>query len=602
MLTTAIFKFNPLGYHLLALVLRFLSCLLFYLILKSVWPKQQFFRLSAAVIFSVYPGFLQQPIALIYNHHLSILCLFLLSIYLMLQVVLSENKKPLWSLISFLATFHMFSIENFATLELIRPILLWIALHDKHPSKRIRLKKILITWLPYLVIFIFFIYWRVFIFKFPTYEPGFFKLLSIDPMGALITLFNRVPKDFFTVTAGAWLKSFTIPSLSSFGVTATYTLWGLVFVSFFFSIILLYLLTNKKDEEASEERITGILFTGFLLFLLSGSLVWVLDLPLEIEFAWDRMTLGFIPAVALLFGVLITRMQKIKFIGNIFLSLLVAFAVGTHFENEMKFKRDWENLRDLYWQFSWRIPDLEKNSAIISSDIELKYYSDNSLTSPLNLIYSSSTESKELDHIFFFTDVRQGLGLPELKKDIPFDQGYRSFRFKGNTSNMITIKYNPPACLMVMDRIYSNSITNPNLSDLQTEELKLTNLSLILKEPQNNPPDYLFGVQPQKSWCYYFQKADLARQYGNYSEITRLGDIVIDNNLRPRNASEWLPFLEGYSWMGGWDKVEFLLNEISSAEGNYKGGMCYTIRRIKNTDGFPFAEKMLEYLKVYNCP
>ena len=43
-------------------------------------------------------------------------------------------------------------------------------------------------------------------------------------------------------------------------------------------------------------------------------------------------------------------------------------------------------------------------------------------------------------------------------------------------------------------------------------------------------------------------------------------------------------------------------NEITSAEGNFKQGMCYTLKRIRNDPQFPSVEKIQDYLERYNCP
>ena len=91
MLTTGLFKFNPLGYHLLAFFLRFIGVVLFFQILKEIWPDKKAFIFFASSIFAVYPGFLQQPIALIYCHHFSVLAIFLFSILLMIKVAKSEK-------------------------------------------------------------------------------------------------------------------------------------------------------------------------------------------------------------------------------------------------------------------------------------------------------------------------------------------------------------------------------------------------------------------------------------------------------------------------------------------------------------------------------
>jgi hypothetical protein len=602
MLTTWLFKFNPLGYHIFAFFLWFIGVILFYKILKEIWPERKDFIFFASTIFAIYPGFLQHPIALIYSHHFSVLDIFFLSLLLMLKAARTEKINIPLFLVSLLGSLQVFSIENFATLELIRPFLLWLIVEKAGilQGKKL-LKRVLILWLPYLFILISFLIWRVFIFKFPTYEPGFFEAFSQSPYITVLDLLKRIPADFFTITAGAWINSFTFPKLSNFGISATIILWALVSFSFLVTLFVFGYLINKSDpQKFLKKDLLGISLIGILLFLLAGSIIWVLGLPLEIKFAWDRMTLAFIPSAAVLLGALLISIKKIGIFRNLFFALIVAFAVGSHFENGMRFKRDWENLHNIFWQLSWRIPDLEKNTALLTSETGLNYYSDNSLTSPLNLLYSDQRTNR-LDYILYFSDVRLGLGLKALEKGFPINQRYRSFYFSGNTSRMIAFKFSPPSCLQVMDRVYSNSITNPNLSELQVKELRLTDLSLIHDSPQKYPPIFLFAVKSEDSWCYYFEKADLARQLGDYPTIKELGDSAINKGLSPRTASEWLPFLDGYSWMGQWDKVEFILSQISSSKGNFQSGLCYTLKRMKGNNQFPYPEKIQTYLKGYNC-
>ena len=600
-MTTAIFKFNPLGYHLFALILRFLSVVLFYKILKEIWSKKPDFAFFAASIFAVYPGFLQQPIALIYCHHFSVLNIFLLSLWLMIKAVKAGRINFLTYGLSVLGSLQMFSIENFATLELIRPFLLWMILDKNGSYKKYSLKKTFLLWLPYLIIFISFLIWRVLIFKFPTYQPDLLGNLIQSPNQSLPALISRIPKDFFTVTYGAWSKSFSIPQVSNFGKSATLLFWILTF----FSLVISYFFASnfaKENTTGISDQNTKYLIplAGIILFLLAGSIVWVLGLPLEIKFAWDRMTLAFIPAVAILAGALLNIFQKYRKIQYCLFAVLISLAVGSHFENGMSYKRDWENLQEMFWQLSWRIPNLQENTTLITSETGLNYYSDNSLTSPINMMYSDQ-KSKNLEYFLYFTDVRLGLGLKQLEKDIPINQKYRSFSFSGNTSRIIAFKNDPPDCLQIMDRTFSNSITNPNLTQLQTDELRMTNLSLIQADILKTPPAFLFGSEPDKNWCNYFEKADLARQNKDYELITNLGEEAISQGFHPRSASEWLPFLEGYLKQELWDRVDFIATEFADSEGNNLQGMCYIFHRIENDKQFPSKTKIQEYLKRYNC-
>ena len=601
MLTTSLFGYHPIGYHLLALLLRFTSAILFSKIIKILWPENHFFRFFSSSLFLVYPGFLQQPIALIYNHHLSVLCLFLLSTKLMLDNILREKKSGLLFVISIFSSFHLFSIENFATLELIRPILIYILLRQKKDYEHL-LRRTFLYWLPYLVIFLVFLVWRIFIFRFPSYHPGFFEAFIQQPLTALNALFSRIPLDFYTSTFGAWMESMEIPTVSEFGRSATYLFWILIAtgfaLTFFFTVFMQHF--HPSPKFSTKSHIIPIL-VGLTLFVLAGSIVWVLDLPLEIVFAWDRMTLAFIPATAVLFGAGLSLMDKLKPLRNMIFCLLISTAIGSNFQNGMAFKRDWESFGDFLWQLSWRIPDLQKNTAIIGSNIGFKFFSDTSLTPALNLVYREGEPSHQFDYLFYYTEVRLGLRIPEMEKNLPISQSQRSYYFDGNTSNVIAIRYKPPGCLHIMDNVYANSITNLNLSDLQVEEIRLSNLNRINPEPFHQPPQFLAGIEPQKSWCYFYQKADLARQFKQYDQIIKLGDDAVAGGFSPRIASEWLPFLEGYIWSGQWETARFISDQIYNAEGNYDGGLCYTIKRINAQPDFPYKKELSEFIKVYNC-
>ena len=601
MISTALFKFNPLGYHLLALLLRFFSVILFYEIIKNVWQKMPDLAFFAASIFAVYPGFLQQPIALIYIHHFSVLTIFLGSLLLMIYVLKAEKLAVIPYVISILGVFHIFSIENFATLELVRPLIIWHFLKKKGFSGETLIRKAVIIWAPYLAVFTGFLYWRVVIFSFPTYDPGLLGDLKQNFSTALIGLLRRIPHDFLKSTFGAWTESIQLPRFSNFGKSATILFWLLIFTTFSFTWLVNTSGSESQNNNKNLEKLSfGVFKNGVVLFLLAGSIVWVLNLPIEIQFAWDRMTLAFIPSVALIIGALILSLKKLKWMQSLLFALLIASAVGSHFENSMRFKRDWDNLKQMQWQLSWRIPDLANNTTLITSEPGLQYYSDNYITAPLNLLYSERKDSK-LDYLLYFSDVRLGLGLKSLEKNLPFSQKYRSFSFSGNTSKIIAYKFSPPSCLTIMDRLYSNSITNLNLTERQTEELKLTDLALISSEGSKTPLIFLFGDEPEHSWCYYFEKADLARQSNEYAQIASLGDQALANNLFPRTASEWLPFLDGYAWVGQWDKVDFIINKIFQSEENMKSSVCYTINRIYRDEKFPNLKKLQDLLKGYNC-
>ena len=73
-------------------------------------------------------------------------------------------------------------------------------------------------------------------------------------------------------------------------------------------------------------------------------------------------------------------------------------------------------------------------------------------------------------------------------------------------------------------------------------------------------PTSIFGTEPQHNWCYYYQKADLARQHEDWKQIAELGDEARANGLTPTDIDEWLLFVEGYERMGRYSDANQLLN------------------------------------------
>jgi hypothetical protein len=57
----------------------------------------------------------------------------------------------------------------------------------------------------------------------------------------------------------------------------------------------------------------------------------------------------------------------------------------------------------------------------------------------------------------------------------------------------------------------------------------------------------VFGPEPEHTWCYFYQKASLARQRQDWNAVQRLGSEVIRMKLLPGDPIEWMPFLQAYA-------------------------------------------------------
>ena len=88
--------------------------------------------------------------------------------------------------------------------------------------------------------------------------------------------------------------------------------------------------------------------------------------------------------------------------------------------------------------------------------------------------------------------------------------------------------------------------------------------NVVLNQQASTPPSSIFGAEPQHGWCYYFEKAELARQQGNWQMVDKLGDEALNQGLYPSDRIEWMPFLQSYVVLGELDKAHHMISIINS--------------------------------------
>jgi hypothetical protein len=98
------------------------------------------------------------------------------------------------------------------------------------------------------------------------------------------------------------------------------------------------------------------------------------------------------------------------------------------------------------------------------------------------------------------------------------------------------------------------------------ESLALSNTGMILtKTPAEmsapRPPALIYGEEIARGWCYYYEKADLARQQGDWQSIAHLGDEAFALGDYPNDPLERFPFIEGYALTGSWERAAVLSRE-----------------------------------------
>jgi hypothetical protein len=114
----------------------------------------------------------------------------------------------------------------------------------------------------------------------------------------------------------------------------------------------------------------------------------------------------------------------------------------------------------------------------------------------------------------------------------------------------------------------------------------------------------IYHPEPAHGWCYYFEKAELARQFGNWDEVVKLGDIALELDDHPNNPVERFVFIEGYAHVGQWDRAIKLSRESYQVSKSYVGPLlCRLWERMETetTDSAEKSEALSEVKNIFAC-
>jgi hypothetical protein len=298
-----------------------------------------------------------------------------------------------------------------------------------------------------------------------------------------------------------------------------------------------------------------MLVLGAFLLVVAGVPFYLTGLPVRLGFPNDRFTLPFIPGSALLLTGLLYSLPLRKHWPRLLVAaLLFGLAIGHHFANSTAYRRDWNVQKAFFWQLSWRAPGLVPGTTLVTNDLPLRFYSDNSLTAPLNWIYAPANHSQAMDYMLFYSSVRlKDDSRVALTPGLPIEVDYLAATFSGSTDQVVVLYYQPPACLRILD----GGIEQDNQFlpvQIRMAAVYLGSNAWILPEPADPaiPPRQYYGPEPARGWCYYYQKADLARQRQDWEQVAALGDQAFSLGDYPNDPAERLPFIEGYAHLERW--------------------------------------------------
>ncbi len=545
---------SPVAWQILSLIARFLAALALFWMLRQLWPGRLNRQVWIAFLFLVYPAFTQQFVAINSLRHILPLAFYFLSIGLMLQAVRANRKPGVGLHLASLAVMliAMLSTDYYYGLELLRPAFLWIAIHREQKTLSARLKAVLLAWAPYLAGFIAIALWRIWISQTVNYPVTYSEEMSSDPAGSLGIAAQILARNVWQTFFAAWASVFEFPASAAFGQKKTIFYWLLVAGCFVLG--LAYLLNQKRDNSRKQFWPEAISL-GLLALVVAGLPFLLTGLSVGLNFPSNRLTLPMAFGSSLLLVGLLDLLPCRRLFKILAVSLVVALAVGVQYRAAASYQQDWSYQQEFLRQLTWRVPGLEPNTALLTTELPNSYSTDNSLTAPLNWIYAPQLDGKALPYLLLYLELRRESTLPSLAPGLPIQARYGEMTFSGSTDRTLLVYYAPPACLRVFNPQYEAHY--PRLNDWLAEAMPLSNLDVIQAAPATpaSLPGEVFDPESETSWCYYFQKADLARQMEDWQKVAEIGEIAFRLDDSPNHASERVPFIQGYAYTGNWERA-----------------------------------------------
>jgi hypothetical protein len=320
-----------------------------------------------------------------------------------------------------------------------------------------------------------------------------------------------------------------------------------------------------------------VLVASLLSLFFVGIPFWVANLRPEIHFPNDRIFIPFMLGSSALAFLLVWLSRKKLIIFSLLFSLIFSLSLSYQVYQANNYRTEWDYLKQFFQQISWRIPSLEENTILVTDELPLRYYSDNSLTAAFNWVYSKESENYQLPYMINYTKARLGKSLPSLKPGTKIASNYRTFSFQGSTDQLILFYHTPPGCVHLADP--DLDLYNPLISKEIRPAAALSRLDLIKNNEIKNSVFYVKN-NPDSSWCFYYQKASLAVQNQDWEKAAKLGDIAFSLKDYPNDASERLPFIEAYAMSGEWEKAIALSNQTIQISNLYKPMVCKLWERI----------------------
>lgn len=593
-----IFRDSKFGWQLFAVIAHALAAISYWGLLRKLFPERKTLVTVATFLFAVYPGFQMHWFSVMYSQAYIINVIYFLSFILMIDSIQKKN----WLLTIGAVICLIIGIvpaEDFFGLELVRPIVIFVICSRSYGTNWLKLKKTVLFWLPYLMVLTGFLIFRLAFNQAYSYPVSLLTKLNYAPIQTLLSLIGEIFWSTVDSCIIAWTNMIFLLKREILS-TVSIAMLMVILIGILFSY---FALKNKIEENGRPSNNRWVIILSLFAVIVSMIPFLAGSFKITLDFPNNRYLIALAPGAALFLASLIDAIVSTGRQKLVIVSLLIGFAIGSHFMVARGFMNTWKSQQDFYWQLFWRAPSIKENTVLVTEDLSFsKYFSGSSLTAPLNIIYRSGLNDHQIPYFMVLTSQQKDV-IKSYLPDQPVHTYLRSFEFDGNTSSMLVFKKPADACLHV---IFSDE---PPSGFMKNQEDYFWQAAIPLSNPENLvfdvknpmfPEAKYFGQENQNQWCYFYEKAELAGQLQQWQKIVDLYSEAQKAGFSPLTDTEWQPLVKAYLNLGHYAKAVEITKDIDLHNPIIIPGFCKLWREVSSVQ--EYSLEVDQALDVLKCP
>ncbi len=604
----ALFGMAPLPYHLSMFFWRLAGGLAVVWLCYLLWPRLRQLGLAAGLLFALYPGFTWWVSGIEYQPMVASAALMVVSLCFTLRALKLPRSFSKWvCVLAAIASgwVYLSLVEYAAGMEVFRLLLVYQATQPgKDSTFGNRALLAVRRWVVYLIIPASFFFWRFLLFTSQRKATDLGVQLNgflATPVSTGLRWFVNFLLSLINVTLSAWV----VPLMNNFFSNSTReVLLGLVLGLAAGALAWFMLHPSSANPDGSPQAAQPDWSTEAFWLGCSGLVLGILPVIVaNRQISFPNFSHYALPASLGLVLVVIALASLISSprAQTWALIVLVVLCVLTHQGLGASALHEEQVISNFWQQMAWRAPSIAPGTTLLAYYPGLEYADDTDIVwGPANYIYYPGRQQQlpvrapisalPVDAVTF-SNIR-------LAHD-PQESSYRAHTMTFNYSQVLVISQTAAdACVHVIDARWPLfSLSDDPALQLLAPFSDVENV--VPAAAPAAPPAFLFGLEPKHGWCFYFERAALASQAGNWPAVADLESEVARLGLHPNDQIEWMPFLQADAYLGNVQKVKEIATRINTQK-LYKQQACEILGGMAGY-GFPLPADMLPYTNALFC-